>query len=233
MILRHAARLICAIGFLVSFIAPRAARAEDDATVEMARQRFREGVQFYDQHQYEKARLAFLQAYALKAHPAVLLNLAQSELRSGHPDEAASHFSEYLRSNAGASEADKQETELGFTTAKSRVGEVMLTVDSPGAQVLVDGTEKGATPLPGALYVLPGAHAIEVRLNDRHASKSVTVGAGQSVSVALSLHGAMAAAGAPPTAESENPAPPEPPAQPLPETRDDQEKPAQPGPHRE
>src|SRR5260221_1408368 len=169
MILRHAARLICAIGFLVSFIAPRAARAEDDATVEMARQRFREGVQFYDQHQYEKARLAFLQAYALKAHPAVLLNLAQSELRSGHPDEAASHFSEYLRSNAGASEADKQETELGFTTAKSRAGEVMLTGDSPGAQVLVYGTEKGATPLPCALYLMHVQPLSVARVTERHA----------------------------------------------------------------
>src|SRR4051812_3966873 len=98
MIPRHAARFLCTVGLAFSLFSPGKARAQDDATVEMARQRFREGVQFYDQRQYEKARLAFLQAYALKPHPSVLLNLAQSELRAGKPDDAASHFSEYLKS---------------------------------------------------------------------------------------------------------------------------------------
>ena len=48
-----------------------------------ARARFKEGVEFYDKGQYENARLAFLQAYALKKHPAVLLNLAQSSAKAG------------------------------------------------------------------------------------------------------------------------------------------------------
>ena len=78
MMSRYAARLFCALGVAVSLAIPTTSRAQDDATIEMARQRFREGVQFYDQHQFEKARLAFLQEYALKPHPAVLLNLAQS-----------------------------------------------------------------------------------------------------------------------------------------------------------
>ena len=66
------------------------ARAEEkDAVTEMARRRFQEGVKFFDQKRYEEARGAFLQAYALKRHPALLLNLAQSEIRSGHPAEAA------------------------------------------------------------------------------------------------------------------------------------------------
>ena len=60
---------------------------------------FQEGVTFYDAKDYEKARAAFLQAYALKKHPSVLLNLAQSELRSGHEADAAQHFDQYLREN--------------------------------------------------------------------------------------------------------------------------------------
>ncbi|MEZ4376462.1 MAG: hypothetical protein R3B07_37000 [Polyangiaceae bacterium] len=70
-----------------------------DAMTEMARQRFQEGVQYYDAKDYEKARAAFLQAYALKKHPSVLLNLAQSELRSGHEADAAQHFETFLREN--------------------------------------------------------------------------------------------------------------------------------------
>jgi hypothetical protein len=208
MMSRHAARLFCALGVALFLTIPRVSQAQDDATIEMARQRFREGVQYYDQHQFEKARLAFLQAYALKPHPSVLLNLAQSELRSGHPDDAAQHFAQYLRINASASDAEKQETTIGYNTAKSRVGEVALAVDPTGATVLVDGVEKGVAPLTDPLYLLPGSHTIEARASDRHVSKTVSLGAGQSVSVQLVVHGSMAAAGAPapvetPTSEGE------------------------------
>ncbi len=68
----------------------------------MARERFKEGVAFFDKKEYDKARVAFLQAYALKKHPAVLLNLAQSELRSSHEAEAAKHFVAYLRESKDA-----------------------------------------------------------------------------------------------------------------------------------
>src|SRR5689334_25435561 len=104
--LRFAVRLLCAAAVALVLSGPRHARADDDVT-EMARQRFREGVQFYDQRQYEKARLAFLQSYAIKPHPATLLNLAQSELRANRPDDAANHFSEYLRTNTSANETGR------------------------------------------------------------------------------------------------------------------------------
>ena len=58
--------------------------ATDDATTAMARARFKEGVEYFDKGQFDLARAAFLQAYALKKHPAVLLNLAWSCLKSGH-----------------------------------------------------------------------------------------------------------------------------------------------------
>ena len=81
----------------LAFAAPPVhASTEDDATVAMARERFKEGVSFFDLKQYDKARAAFLQAYALKKHPAVLLNLAQSELRSGHEADAAGRGREAL-----------------------------------------------------------------------------------------------------------------------------------------
>ena len=75
--------------FVVTFRLNPASAQGGDAMTEMARQRFQEGVKFYDQKKYEESRAAFLQAYALKHHPAVLLNLAQAELRSNHPVDAA------------------------------------------------------------------------------------------------------------------------------------------------
>ncbi len=173
------------LGLALFWLTP-AARAQDDATVEMARQRFHEGVQFYDQHQYEKARLAFLQAYTLKAHPAILLNLAQSELRSGHPEDAATHFTAFIGANSG-SDSERQDAQNGLSTAKGKVGEVTVSSDVQGAQISVDGQDKGQTPLAAPLFVTPGTHTFEARSGDRHASKTIATSAGQSASVTLGL----------------------------------------------
>src|ERR1700733_10886292 len=89
------------------FAAPsRAQSAAEDPTTDMARTRFKEGVSFYDKGQYEQARAAFLQAYALKKHPAVLLNLAWSSLKSGRALEAERYFRQFLAE--GKHSTDKQ-----------------------------------------------------------------------------------------------------------------------------
>jgi hypothetical protein len=166
---------------------PLSARAEDDATIAMARERFKEGVQFFDQKQFDKARAAFLQAYALKRHPAVLLNLAQSELRSDHEADAAKHFSQYLREHKEASEAERQSAETGLAAAKAELAELTVNVDEEGATVTVDGTIEGQTPLPGSLFLEPGAHTITVRKEGRETTQQVTLGAGQASSTTLRL----------------------------------------------
>src|SRR6185436_14035989 len=85
------------VAFLSSTAVPLPAAAQDDAVTVQARARFKEGVDFYDKGQFENARLAFLQAYALKKHPAVLLNLAQSSAKSGHALEASKYFQQFLK----------------------------------------------------------------------------------------------------------------------------------------
>src|SRR5687768_15010503 len=80
---------LCLPLLAATLLAAGTAAAQSNGETEIARQRFLEGVRHYDQHDYDKARLAFLQAYLLKPHPAVLLNLAQSQLRAGRYAEAA------------------------------------------------------------------------------------------------------------------------------------------------
>ena len=105
-------------------LVPGQARAQgSDATVEAARQRFNEGVHFFDNKEYERARLAFVQAYALKPHPAILLNLAQSEIRSGHEASAATHFAQYLRQHAEATEEQRLAAQEGLEAAKASTTE--------------------------------------------------------------------------------------------------------------
>src|SRR5688572_14905382 len=93
--------LVC-LSLLLCARLSNAQQPQGDNETEIARQRFREGVAHYDRQDYEKARMAFLQAYLLKPHPAVLLNLAQSELRAGRHAEAAENLAKYIRQNPTA-----------------------------------------------------------------------------------------------------------------------------------
>ncbi|HEX2875879.1 MAG TPA: PEGA domain-containing protein [Polyangiaceae bacterium] len=168
-------------------LASAPALAQDDVTLTMARERFKEGVGYFDKKDFAKARVAFLQAYALKKHPAVLLNLAQSELRSGHEADAAKHFAQYLREHKDATEAERQGADTGLSAAKALVSEVTLEVDATGAEIYVDGDLEGQAPLPGSIYLTPGAHQIEARKDGKTTSAEVNATAGQATSVRLSL----------------------------------------------
>jgi hypothetical protein len=187
---------------------PAPARAQDDVTLTMARERFKEGVGYFDKKDFAKARVAFLQAYALKKHPAVLINLAQSELRSGHEADAAKHFAQYLRELRDASDAERQSAETGLTASKALVAEVALDVDTMGAEIYIDGDLEGTTPLPGPIYLAPGAHDVQARKDGKVAKAPITASAGQQTSLTLKL-GSAAKTAAPTTQSDATPTAPE------------------------
>ena len=170
-----------------SFAAPPTRASDEDATVAIARERFKEGVTFFDKKEYDKARVAFLQAYALKKHPAVLLNLAQSELRSNHEVDAAKHFSAYLRESTTASDAERQAAEAGLSATKSAVALLDVNVDEAGAEIYVDGSLEGVSPLPGALYVSPGSHTVEARKGGKTKTQQINTTAGRQFMADLSF----------------------------------------------
>jgi len=217
------------------------ARAEEkDAVTEMARRRFQEGVKFFDQKRYEEARGAFLQAYALKRHPALLLNLAQSEIRSGHPAEAARHFAGFLRESANPSALERSEAEKGLREARSKLARIQISAPS-GAEVFVNGESVGQAPIADPVDVAPGTHNIEARLGTKTASTSVSVVVSRLAAATVSFESAPPppppvaepppSAAAPPSpqapAEAEPTAPaPEPPKEP--QAAKEKEEPAAP-----
>ena len=200
-----------AIALLVSLspsVLPRTsfAQAQPDPTIQAAHARFDEGVQFFDKGQFENARAAFLQAYALHKHPAVLINLAQTSLRSGHTLEAARYFTQYIHNSPALTSAQRAEAEKGLAEARTKLGH--LEVSAPaGIAVTVDGELAGADGAI-AVDVEPGAHTIK----GGGETATVTVAPGQSLSVKL----AKAALGAipPPPAPVIGPTTSQPPPQP-------------------
>ncbi len=153
---------------------PAAAQGEDPVTLQ-ARARFKEGVEAFDKGKYEEARLAFLQAYALKKHPAVLLNLAQSSARSNHPLEAAKYFQQFLKEAPNASPQQRKDAEAGLAEVRKKLGRIEV-VAPPGTEIAVDDQKVGTTPLD-PIDVEPGTHTVKSPTQ----TVTVTASAGQLV----------------------------------------------------
>src|SRR4029077_3305577 len=102
----------------------RAQNAAEDPTTAMARARFKEGGEFYDKGEFEQARLSFLQTYALKKHPAVLLNLAWSCIKSGHALEADKYFKQFLAEGKDITDKQRSDATDGLTQTRARVGRI-------------------------------------------------------------------------------------------------------------
>jgi tetratricopeptide (TPR) repeat protein len=176
---------LCLVPCLLLPLSSSTALAQSDGETEVARQRFREGVAHYDRQDYEKARLAFLQAYLLKPHPAVLLNLAQSELRAGRHAEAAENFAKYIRQNPTAPALEH--ARAGFEEARQRVTELNVQVNATAAGISVDGADVGRSPLPNAVYLMPGRHSVLARKGTASAEKVLDAIAGRREYITLEL----------------------------------------------
>jgi hypothetical protein len=164
------------VAFLSSSV-PHMAAAQDDPVTMQARARFKEGVDFYDKGQYENARLAFLQAYALKKHPAVLLNLAQSSAKAGHPLEAAKYFQQFLKESTTASPQQRADAESGLAEVRQKLGRIEITAPA-GTEITLDEKDRlGTAPFTDPIDVDPGSHS----LRSPNETVRVTANPGQKV----------------------------------------------------
>jgi hypothetical protein len=213
--------LLLAFAPVAAALPAGAQTAADDPTTEMARARFKEGVGFYDKGQFEQARASFLQAYALKKHPAVLLNLAWSSLKSGHTLEAEHYFKQFLLESKDISDKQRADANDGLNQAHAKLGRIEVAA-AAGTEVTIDGEKAGTTPLTEPILVEPGAHTVKFKGPDGGTdTDSITVLAGEKA-IARFAKTASAAPPTPPPApppagtEAEAPPPAPPPAQETP-----------------
>jgi hypothetical protein len=182
------------------------AQPADDATTSMARARFKEGVDFYDKGDFEQARVSFLQAYALKNHPAVLLNLAWSCVKSGHALEAEKYFKKFLAEGKDITDKQRADANDGLTQARSKLGRIEIAAPA-GTEVTVDGEKVGTTPLTDPIAVEAGAHTVKFKGSDGGTdTQSVTVLGGEKQTAHFGKAGAATAT--PPPATTPEPSTP-------------------------
>jgi hypothetical protein len=97
---------------------PATAPKADDAEIRtQARSLFQAGVVAYDHKHYAEALESFQKAYALKPHPIVLLNLAQSELMAGKLAEACTHFQTWKKDVENPTPAVQEQADQGIRRA--------------------------------------------------------------------------------------------------------------------
>lgn len=161
-------------GWLAESLGPTAAHAQDKVT-ELAREKFKEGVKAYDSGQFEQARTLFLQAYALKRHPAVLLNLGQSEMKAGYVEDAGNHLQQFLREHKEATPEQKAAANAGVQEAQRKTGFVIVIVDADDADVSIDGQSIGQSPLLDPYFVKPGKHTVSAVKGGKTGSADVEV----------------------------------------------------------
>jgi tetratricopeptide (TPR) repeat protein len=180
---RHSLGFVLLIGLTPAVLSSecRAQAAPDDATTVTARARFKEGVALYDQGRYEEARSAFLQAYALRRHPVVLLNLAWCSLKSGRALEASRYFRQLLLEGKDVTDKQRADANDGLNQARSSLGSIEI-VAPPGTLVTLDGEGVGSVPLREVQIVEPGGHVVRVKtLAGATESQTITVTPGEKV----------------------------------------------------
>jgi hypothetical protein len=121
-----------------------------------------------------EARTRLLRAFAIRRTYDVATALGQVELAMQLPRDAAEHFEFALRNfPPQPSEDILNQVRRDFARARELVGALHVTVDSPGAELSVDGKRVGVAPLEAPLFLVPGAHTIVAEQGSRRVASTV------------------------------------------------------------
>ncbi|MBK8170548.1 MAG: PEGA domain-containing protein [Sandaracinaceae bacterium] len=160
-----------------------------DAEVEQARANFNHGVELYGASDYTGALASFQEAYRLRPHPTVRVNMANCYDHLNRPVEAIFHFEHYLsESGRNAPAQQRREVETALVALRQRVGQLTLRIAPDGATVRIDDTEERRAPVLEPVTLTAGTHHITVTLNGyRSEARTIEVEGGHGADLALRL----------------------------------------------
>ncbi|AUX28839.1 hypothetical protein SOCE836_009240 [Sorangium cellulosum] len=170
-------------------VAPREASASTDAAAR-ADAFYRRGLRLYSDGKYVEAEAELQSAWELNPTFDVAYNLGNTKYQLKKHREAAQYLSHALRHWPLMKAAAKLKTTAEKRLAESRaqVGALAVTAGAPGAEVLIDGKAVGKAPLEGEVFVEPGEHRVEARLEGyTPASQTVKVAKAGTAEVTLAM----------------------------------------------
>lgn len=190
-------RPILIIGLVIAWLGEARAQPANRADAE-ASIRWREGVTAFASGKYETARVAFLQAYSIRPDPALLQNLGEAELRTGHYVEAANHLREFLQREQEKSE-QRAKAAASLESALNHVGRLVIELAVLAPTLTIDGQPLAETPSDShPLILAAGAHVVAVSKSGyRDIERTIDLREGVVTRANFELESASSAAPAP------------------------------------
>lgn len=168
---KSSARLALLLAGLCTAPWPRPVHAQSSASAEAslgvenekALQTFKEGIAAFDRRDFEAARVAFLQTFALKpSAPVVRRNLGLAEIYSGHYLEGARRLGRVIHTTDEGTSADRARMVESLKKAEAHLERVTVEVNVEGAEIRIGDVDLGVSPLPFAWYLEPGSYDVRV-----------------------------------------------------------------------
>jgi hypothetical protein len=174
---------------VVPLAAHAAPPAKSDVATDKARELHVEGDEFYKKADYARARVSYIAAWALKKNWQLAGSLGDCELKLGMNRDAAEHLAYFLRVSPNQPPAPA--AKKLYEDARAKIGTITIAVDTPGADIVVDGKVIGKSPMEDPVFVDPGRHFVEARLGAKRATFEVdSAPAGSTAGVSLVLENA-------------------------------------------
>ena len=142
--------------------APPSAASSPDPKRDEARMHFEQGLAHFDRDEWSAALAEFLQSRALFPTRAATKDAAICLRKERRFDESLDMYEALLREFPDLSQDDRALAVREIDELRSSIGGVDLRVTEPGASIVVDGRDRGTTPLHAPLRVGAGSHVIRV-----------------------------------------------------------------------
>ncbi len=150
---------------------------------------FRRGVELYEENDFNAAIVEFKRAYETAPNPRVLYNIGQTYYQLQNYAVALETFERYLKEAGSAVSGDRRkEVEADIAKLQSRVAKATLTVNVAGADLYVDETPVGKSPIDLPVTISMGRRKITAsKPGFVTASRSVDFAGGDATKVVLEL----------------------------------------------
>lgn len=137
------------------------APSPSDAKKEAAKTRFERGMKFFDKQVWDAALVEFRESRAAYATRSNTQNAAICLRNLNRFDEALDMFEALLVEFPTLSPTDRGAVEKEIAELQQLVGSLEIRTRESGAQITIDGRERGQTPAP-ALRIAAGTHVLRV-----------------------------------------------------------------------
>lgn len=174
----------------------------ETAATESARAHFRLGVDFYRERNFRAALIEFQRAYADAPHYKLLYNLGQASLELQEYANAIDFLSAYLRQSGAEIDPERRaQVEQSIRDLESRIAHVSVMSNRAGADIYLDDTLVGRSPLSEPLRVGAGRHKLRAMVPGLEpVERTLDVAAGDERALRLDFSAPVVVAASPPAA---------------------------------